>query len=103
MFKMAALLQDFSKEEQWPVICILWSDVVKTGEIYRRMIVCYVDNCMSQRKVCKWVKGCKGGQTSIPVDVCCAYSYTVTCVEVKVYISTSRTTEESALMKLHLK
>jgi hypothetical protein len=36
---------------------LLWSEGVKTGEIYGRMIVQYCDNCMTQTLISALAKG----------------------------------------------
>ena len=48
---MAAPLSTCTVEEQRSVICFLWSEGVKTSEIYRRMEVQYGDSCLSQERV----------------------------------------------------
>jgi len=50
---MATPLMESSKEQQQSVIQCLWSDGVKTSEIYRRMTVQHDGNCMNLRKVYK--------------------------------------------------
>jgi hypothetical protein len=44
------------EEEKRSVIRHLWSDGVKTTEIYGRMAFPYNDNCMSQWKVYEWME-----------------------------------------------
>jgi hypothetical protein len=69
---------------------------VKTNEFYGRISVHYGNNCMKQRDVYRLVERFE--------EECSRFPSNVTWVEVKGRsVSISRTTEESALMKLHLK
>jgi hypothetical protein len=61
---MAVPLTECTKEERRFVI-VLWSESMKTDEIYGRMTVQYGDNCMNQRQVYEWLKWFKGGRTSV--------------------------------------
>ena len=53
---MAAPLSACAVEEQRSVIRLLWSEIVKPSEIYRRMKVQYGDSCLSQGRVYEWVE-----------------------------------------------
>jgi len=48
---MAAPLLQFTKGQQRSVIRLLWSEGVKTGEIYRMTTIQCGNNCMNQRKI----------------------------------------------------
>jgi len=74
---MAAQLLQRTKEQQRSVIRFLWSEGVKTGEIYGRMTVQYGDNCRGQSKVLEWVGRFKGGQTNVEARF--ERPWTVTC------------------------
>jgi hypothetical protein len=43
----------------------VWSEGVKTGEMYGRLTAQHVDKYMRQRKVYGWVEILKGGRTCI--------------------------------------
>jgi hypothetical protein len=49
--KMAALLLNCTAVEQRAVIRFLWSEGIKTSEIYRRMLAQYGEHCMAQKNV----------------------------------------------------
>ena len=55
-YNMAAPLSTCTLEEQQSIIRFLWSESVKSSEIYRRMKVQYGDSCLSQERVCEWVE-----------------------------------------------
>jgi hypothetical protein len=80
---MSAPLIECTREQR-PVIRLLWSEGVKTGEIYGRTAVQYGDNCMSQRtETDRWQHTAyKGGRMS-DVDARPERSQTVTWVQVK--------------------
>ena len=62
---MAAALSTCTVEEQRSVICFLWSEGVKTSDIYRRMEVQYVDSCLSQERLYEWVERFQNGRQNV--------------------------------------
>jgi hypothetical protein len=72
-----------AKEQHQYVIRFLWSEGVKTGEIYGRMSVQYGDNCMRRREVYVWVERFGGGRRSVDNDSRSGRPTTVNSVEVK--------------------
>jgi hypothetical protein len=63
------------------LIPFLWSEFIKNGEIYGRMIVKHGDKYMDYRKVYGWVKVLKGGRKNVD-DAHSERSSSITCVEV---------------------
>jgi len=61
---MTAPLSTSTVEEQRSVIRFLWSEGVKTSEIYRGMKVQCGDSCLSQGRVYEWVERFQNGQRS---------------------------------------
>ena len=62
---MAAPLSTCTVEEQRSVIRFVWSEVVKSSEIYRRMKVQYGDSCLSQGRVYEWVERFQNGRQNV--------------------------------------
>jgi hypothetical protein len=56
----------------------MWSEGVKTSEIYEGMTVQYGDNCMNKRKVYKLVERFRGWQTNVD-DVSSRWPSNVPC------------------------
>jgi hypothetical protein len=83
---MAAPLTECTKEKQQRfVIRFLWSEGVKTGEVYGRTAVQYGGNYMSQSKVYEWVEGFKVGRSTVE-DTPSGWLKTETCVEIKEHL-----------------
>ena len=61
---MAPLL-DCTIEELWTVIGLLWSEGIKTHEIFRRMLAQYGEHCIAKKSVYKWVDRFKSGRTTL--------------------------------------
>jgi len=55
----------YTKEEQRAVIRFLWTEVVKSPEVHRRMLLQYGDNCLAQRRVYEWVELLRIGRIRI--------------------------------------
>jgi hypothetical protein len=91
-----------TKEQRQFVIRFLWSEGTKTSETYGRMTVQYGNNCRSQRKVNEWVERFKGRRMNDSNDKCCGWHRLYVLRFRNRLISMSGTTEESALIKLHL-
>jgi hypothetical protein len=79
---------------------ILWSEGVKTSQIYRRMTVKY-DNCTSQLKLYECVERFNEVRTSVVDNASSGLPKTVTCIEVE--ISVSGAAEKSTMIKFNLK
>lgn len=79
---MAAPQVECTKEQHRPVILFLWSQAVKTGEVYGIMRVHCGDNCMRHRNVYKWAKRSKGGQGNVD-DALYGRPSIMACAEIK--------------------
>jgi hypothetical protein len=74
---MAAPLTEYTEEQRWFVTKFLWSDGVKTSNLWKDDIQ-YGGNCMSNLKVYKWVQTFKG-QVSVVDNVLNRLPATVMC------------------------
>jgi hypothetical protein len=83
---MADPLIERTKQQQRSEIRFLWSDEVKTVEMYGTMTVQYGENCMNQRKVEEWVEGFTGWRESVVHDVRYGRPSTVIRVDVTNHI-----------------
>jgi hypothetical protein len=61
---MSSLLNCLIVEQQ-AVFHFLWSEGVKTSEIYRRMLAQYGEHCMAQKNVYEWMDRFKCGRTTL--------------------------------------
>jgi len=68
--KMAAPLENCTREEQRSVIRFLRSEGVKPIEIHRRMKFQYSDACLSQQQVYEWSRKLANGVTSVEDAPC---------------------------------
>jgi hypothetical protein len=65
---MAAMLVEYTTEEQRSVVSFLWAKGLNAKDIHKEMFPVYGRKCLSRKAVHRWVEKCSQGRSKIIDD-----------------------------------